>query len=154
MENNAPTLIPNLVAFGEMLRQVMEYQTRMQEDILRGQVQLHQDISNRDDFTADKRHRNDAPWPMFAAGEQDNVRLWTRQMEIALRVRSIAETERVDNAALCLKDRASQWFMSLPCHENGSPFDSWSDFQAAIIRRFEPVKFQHQLRDQLRNIKQ
>jgi hypothetical protein len=127
------TIDPNLAAFGEMFRQMMEYQTRVQEDIRRGLAQLRHEINRRDDLGNHKKSHADTPWPTFTAGDNDNLRLWTQLMEIALRVHGINPSDHVDSAVLCLKGRALQWFMTLPRLENGSPFTNWIDFRTAII---------------------
>ena len=101
-----------------------------------------------------QKKRSDIPWPTYAAGTKENVRLWVHQMELAFEAHQTADNKKVVNAALCLKDDAAQWYMSLVVHHGGKPHHSWDDFANDIVKRFEPKNLQLHLRIQLQGIKQ
>jgi hypothetical protein len=125
----------------------------MQEVANQQSQQLLHVLETRDTQSTSTK-RSDVPWPTFSAEPKENVRLWLQKMEYAFRAHKIADGDRVVNAVLCLKGKASQWCMCLARSSGGDPFSDWSEFTRGITQRFEPANLQHQLRDQLREIKQ
>jgi hypothetical protein len=98
--------------------------------------------------------RSDIPWPIYAAGPKENVRMWVLQMGLAFKAHKIVDDDKMDNAALCLKGEAMQWYMSLMVQHGEKPFSNWNDFASSIVTRFEPKNLQLHLRKQLRELKQ
>jgi hypothetical protein len=116
--------------------------------------QLLHALESRDTPGTARVKRSDVPWPTFSAEPSENVRLWLYQMGQAYQVLKIAESDKVGHANLCLKGKAAQWSWSLGQSRSGVPFSNWDEFAKSIVERFEPENLQHQLRDQLRELKQ
>jgi Retrotransposon gag protein/Zinc knuckle len=104
--------------------------------------------------TGTSQKRTDVPWPTFAAESKENVRHWIHQMEFAFLAHLTPDDRKVVHAALCLKGEALSWLIGQTKERGQTPFGDWNDLARSILERFEPVHLQHQLRDQLREIKQ
>lgn len=116
--------------------------------------QLLHVLGSRDTPGTSQEKRSDVPWPTFSAEPGENVRLWTHLMRKAFKAHKVADDDKVVNAELCLKGRAAQWSLGLEQGRGGEPFSNWDDFARSIVERFEPANLQHQLHDQLRELKQ
>ena len=104
--------------------------------------------------SASREKRSDIPWPTFSGEPGENVRTWLRKMEFAFEAHKTAGEDKVVHAALCLKDKASEWFMQLARIHDGKPFNDWAGLAREALERFEPEDLQYQLRGRLREIKQ
>lgn len=135
------------------LQSVAEQQNQLYQQNQQNQQFFHT-LETRVATSESQKKRSDILWPTYAAGPKENVRLWVHQMELAFEAHQTADNKKVVNAALCLKDDAAQWYMSLVVHHGGKPYHSWSDFASNIVKRFEPKNLQLHLRKQLQGIKQ
>jgi hypothetical protein len=135
------------------LQSLAEQQHQLYQQGQQHQQSLHA-LETRAASSESQQKRSDIPWPTYAAGPKENVRLWVHQMELAFEAHQTADNKKVVNAALCLKADAAQWYMSLAMQHGGKPHHSWSDFASDIVKRFEPKNLQLHLRKQLQGIKQ
>jgi len=124
--------------------------------LVQSQQQLTQALGQHQQQNAGNTSRISVKIPSYKGEPKENVVAWLLQVQTIFQAQGInGDTTQINYAATGLEAAALHWYLNrVMAAGDQAPFANWNAFATAIRQAFQPLNYQHHLRQQLKRLKQ